>query len=64
MKNKYVLFGLFLVLFLVFWNLFDYLYATLITGSAYRFTAGTDLVLPVLIAVLNGYFLFLRKKSD
>ena len=62
MKNKYAIFGLFIVLVLVFWNLFDFLYATLITHSNYRFGAGTDLLIPLVVAVVMGYELFLRKK--
>ena len=46
----------------VFWNLLDYLYATLITHNGYRFGAGTDLLIPIVVAGVSGYLLFLRKK--
>lgn len=61
-RNKYAAFVLFIIAFLAFWNLLDYLYSTFITGGAYRFAAGSDLGLPAVIAVVSGYILFLRKK--
>lgn len=63
-KNKYFAFVLFVIAVLAFWNLFDYLYSTLITRSAYQFAMGSDLGLPVVVAIVAGYLLFLRKKSD
>ena len=42
----------------------DYLYSTFITGSSYQFAMGSDMGLPVVAAVIVGYILFLRKKSD
>jgi len=62
-KNKYAAFILFIIAFLAFWNLLDYLYSAFITRSSYQFAAGSDLVLPVVAAVVVGYILFLRKKS-
>ena len=38
-RNKYAAFGLFAALVLVFWNLFDWLYASFVTGSGYSFGA-------------------------
>ncbi len=63
-KNKYIAFGLFVVLFMAFWNLLDYLYSTFIAKSAYQFGAGIDLGLPIVVAIVAGYFAFLRKKAD
>jgi len=63
-KNKYAAYILFIIAFLAFWNLLDYLYSTFITGGSYHFTAGSDMGLPVVVAVAVGYILFLRKKSD
>ena len=60
-KSKYAVFILFIIAFLVFWNLLDYLYSTFITGSSYQFAAESDMILPVVVV---GYILFLRKKSD
>ena len=63
-KNKYVAFVLFVIVFLAFWNLADYLYTTLIQSGAYRFTVGADGALPVVIAIVSGYLLFIRRNSD
>ena len=63
-RNKYAAFILFIIAFLAMWNLLDYLYSTFITGSSYQFAAGSDMGLPVVAAVVVGYILFLRKKSD
>ena len=63
-KNKYVAFVLFVIAFLAFWNLADYLYTTFITNGAYHFAAGSDGALPVGIALVSGYLLFVRKNSD
>ena len=63
-KNKYAAFVLFFIAFLGLWNLVDYLYTTFITKGTYHFAAGTDLVIPVIVAIVSGYFLFLRKNSD
>ncbi len=63
-KNKYVAFVLYIIAFLAFWNLADYLYTTFLTGGAYHFTAGVDGALPVGIAIVSGYLLFVRKNSD
>lgn len=61
LKNKYAAFGLFVILFLVLWNVLDFLYATLITKSAYQFGAGADLAMPLAVALAIGYLQFLRK---
>ena len=63
-KNKYVAFVLFVIVFLAFWNLADFLYTTFITNGAYHFTAGIDGALPVGVAIVSGYLLFVRKNPD
>lgn len=62
MKNKYAVYGLFVILFMAFWNLLDFLYSALITHSGYQFGAGSDLLIPLVVALGSGYLLFLRKK--
>lgn len=64
MKNKYILFGLFMVLVISFWNLLEYLYSSVITHSGYQFNAGTDLFMPIVTAAVIGYLLFLKGKSE
>ncbi|MCR4962370.1 MAG: hypothetical protein K6B40_00660 [Firmicutes bacterium] len=63
MKNKYIAFALFVVLVIAFWNLFEYLFSTFITGNVYQFSAGNDLGFPLAVAAVMGYLLFLHKKS-
>ena len=63
-KNNWAAFILFITAMLAAWNLLDYLYSTFITGSAYRFAASSDLGLPVVVAVIIGYFLFVKNNKD
>ena len=63
-KNKYAAFILFIIAFLAVWNLLDFLYTTFITRSAYQFAAGTDLAIPLVVAAVSGYLLFIRNKSE
>lgn len=61
-KNKYVAFGLFVVLFLAFWHLFDFLFNTFVTGKGYQFSPIIDLAVPLATAIAVGCLLFIRKK--
>lgn len=63
-KNKYIAFGQFIIVFLAVWNLADYLYTTLIMNGTSHFGAVVDGVIPVVVAIVVGYFLFVRKKAD
>ena len=62
-KNKYLTFALFILLCIGFCNLLDLLYSAYITRSAYHFTLGDDLFIPLLVAVSVGVVLFLRKPA-
>ena len=63
-KNKKLAFGLFVVLFMAFWNLLDFIWTAVISGSSYHFSSGTDLAIPLILAIVTGYILFLRDKSN
>ena len=63
-KNKYVAFGLFVVLFFAIWQLLDFLYNTFITKIGYQFSPIIDLTIPLVVSVTIGYLLFLRKKKS
>ncbi len=63
MKNKYLEFGLFIVLVVAFWNLFDWLYSSFITRSADHFTWGSDLRIPLVGGAVMGYLTVLRKNK-
>jgi hypothetical protein len=59
--NKNIAFGLFVILFLVFWNVLDFLFATFVTRNGYQFNGMTDLAVPLAAGVVLGYLFFLRK---
>ena len=63
-KSKYAAFCLFVVLFLLFWNLIDYLYTSFIAHGVYQLTAGADLITPLTVSILTGYLLYLRKGKE
>ncbi len=63
-KNKTVAYIIFVILFLVMWNLLDLIYATFITKSGYSFGGGTDMGLPLLVSLVLGYFLIYRKNDS
>ena len=63
-KNRKVAFVIFVVLFIVFWNLLDLLYSALITKEPYHFSTGNDMGLPLVSALVLGCLLFLRNKSE
>ena len=61
-KNRIVAYGIYIAIFLLFWNALDYL-SSLLTREACRFTVGADLVTPLTVAAVTGYILFLRQKG-
>lgn len=62
-KDKRVAFVIFVIAFVAIWNLFEVLYATLITKSTYQFTVLNDIGLPLLGACILGYIFFLRNND-
>jgi F0F1-type ATP synthase membrane subunit a len=62
-NNKYAAFGLFIVLFLVFSNVLDFVYSVLITKSAYAFSPASDLGVPLVLAIVLGYVLILGNRD-
>ena len=64
-RNRYLAYALYVATFVVFWNLLDYLLGTFLIGSGYRFTVARELVEPLVVGALIGYFAYLRgKKKD
>ena len=61
--NRKIAFGLFVVLFVVFWDFLDFLYTVLVIGNSYQFDKNVGLVYPIVPAIIIGYFVFLRKKG-
>ncbi len=62
-KNRISAFCIFVVFFLLFWNVLDYLFTTFFTRGIYIFGAGSDFVLPVVVAIVLGYLFFSEIKS-
>ena len=63
-KNKTVAFVLFVVVFLLVWNVLNYIYGSYISGSGYQFEASKGIGMPSIISIMIGYLLFLRKKDQ
>lgn len=63
-KNKNVAYMLFVVLFVVCWNILDLIYSAVITKTAYQFQSASDLGAPLIMALMIGYLLFLRKNTE
>ena len=55
--QKYIFF-IFLVV--VFWNILDFIYSTLITKSGYNFTFDSNIGLPLVVGVVVGYLILFR----
>ena len=62
--NKKVAYCLFVVAFMLIWNLLDFLWAMLIAKSGYHFAVATDLAVPLVVSIVIGYLLFMRKKDE
>ena len=61
-KNKYAAFALLSAICLLICNGLDYLYATFVTESGYRFTPADDLLIPLAVSIVIGYFIIFKKK--
>ncbi len=62
-KSRKAAFILFVVLFMAFWNLLDLLCTKFITKGTYSFAASSDLAVPLVVAAVLGYLLYLKKKD-
>lgn len=63
MLEKCLKFALFIIVFIGFSILLNFLYSTFITGSEYQFNVGTDILTPVTISLIIGYTLFFYNKK-
>ena len=63
MKRKVFEMSLFIIMVIGFWNLFEFLYCKFITNSAFSFEVGTSILLPLVTAVVVGYFIIIRKSK-
>lgn len=58
-RNKYVSFVLFVLFYMVFWNLMLWVFHQ----DTYSFQFAGSIVLPLVVAAALGYIFFLRKKK-
>ncbi|WP_028505477.1 hypothetical protein [Ruminococcus sp. FC2018] len=49
MKNRLISIGLFVLTFVIFWNLFDFGYCKIITRSSWSFTVGKNIMYPAVM---------------
>ncbi len=61
LKHKIVQFVAFLAMILVLWNLLDFLYAKIFIKTAYQFTPWNELIMPLIVGSIMGYFIFLKR---
>ena len=59
-KNKN--FWLYIVSFMLFWHILDYLYNVFIAHKGYQFAISIDVILALTVALITGYLLFKDKK--
>ena len=63
LKNKVVVYIIFIILFVGFWILFDYLTSTFIVRKDFELT-WFSLSMPLAVSVVVGYFAFLKKNKN
>ena len=63
-KNKRTAFAIYVVLFVVLWNIAERLWLSFTGGSAGSDAAGPDITIPLILAVVTGYLFFLASKVD
>ena len=57
-KNKYVQFCLFIAFVIVSWNLIQFIF----NREAYQFGLSTNMIMPLTVAIVMGYMVFIREK--
>ena len=61
-KDKKTAFAIYVVLFVVFWNLVEMLWRT--SSGAGNNAAGFDIVTPLIVAIVTGYLFFVARGVD
>lgn len=64
LKNKYVIFILFVAATVVVWNLLGILYNTVIAHNPFIFSPTNDLVTPLIFGCVCGYLFYLKPKNE
>ena len=63
-KDKRIAFALYVILFVVFWNILDILYMTFVSGTGYTAGKGFDIDTPLLLGLVTGYLFFIAKSVN
>ena len=59
MKNKYAEFALYVIAFLVMWNIIEYF----LHRDTWQILSGDGLVIPLAVAIATGYITILRNRD-
>ena len=59
-RNKYIQFTLFVVVYAAFWNLILWVF----NRQTYSFTLNGSIFMPLTIAIILGYVFFLHKRQN
>lgn len=63
-KDRKTAFAIYVVLFIVFWNIAEILWDLFTGGAGHTFSAVTDIMTPLGLAIVTGYLLFLINHAD
>lgn len=63
-RNKKTAFAIYVVLFILMWNLAEILWLTFVDGSGYVLTAGVDIATPLIVAIVTGYLFYTADKVN
>ena len=61
--NKKKAYAIFVIMMLIFWDLIDFTFQVLVEKKTYVFSAGQNLIMPLVMAGVLGYLLILRRKD-
>ncbi len=62
MNNKIYVFIIYVLAFLLIFNMVDFFYVTVISGGTWAFSYVRTLVRPLPVAIAVGYLLYLRRR--
>ena len=59
--DKKAAFAIYIVIFMAVWQLLEFLYGRFITGSGFQFSVMSNIVFPLILAAVTGYFAVMKK---
>ena len=59
--DKKAAFAIYIVIFMAVWQLLEFLYGRFITGSGFQFSVMSNIVFPLVLAAVTGYFAVMKK---